>query len=163
MKYSAAFHRYAGWGTRFSLYSRRRGLEFVTRRVSDGVARIKLGLARELRLGILVARRDWGFAGDYVRAMWLMLQQPQPDDYVIGTGRTHAVRDLVDLAFRHVGLEWQDYVKVDPALVRPAEVDVLQADPSKARRERGWEPEGDFEELIVMMVEADLRRLAQRR
>jgi GDPmannose 4,6-dehydratase len=150
-------------GILFNHESPRRGLEFVTRRVSDGVARIKLGLAKELRLGNLDARRDWGFAGDYVRAMWLMLQQPTPDDYVIGTGRTHAVRDLVDLAFRHVGLDWQDYVHVDQTLVRPAEVDVLQADPSKARRVLGWQPEVSFEQLIVMMVEADLKRLAQRR
>ena len=163
VNYRESYKLYAVSGILFNHESPRRGLEFVTRRVSDGVARIKLGLARELRLGNLDARRDWGFAGDYVRAMWLMLQQPQPDDYVIGTGRTHAVRDLVDLAFRHVGLEWQDYVKVDPALVRPAEVDVLQADPSKARRVLGWEPEVTFEQLIVMMVEADLRRLAQRR
>ena len=163
VNYRESYKLYAVSGILFNHESPRRGLEFVTRRVSDGVARIKLGLARELRLGNLDARRDWGFAGDYVQAMWLMLQQPQPDDYVIGTGRTHAVRDLVDLAFRHVGLEWQEYVKVDPALVRPAEVDVLQADPSKARRVLGWEPEVTFEQLIVMMVEADLRRLAQRR
>ncbi len=163
VNYRESYGHYAVSGILFNHESPRRGLEFVTRRVSDGVARIKLGLARELRLGNLDARRDWGFAGDYVRAMWLMLQQPKPDDYVIGTGRTHAVRDLVELAFRHVGLEWQDYVKVDPALVRPAEVDVLQADPSKARRVLGWEPEVTFEQLIVMMVEADLQRLAPRR
>jgi GDPmannose 4,6-dehydratase len=163
VNYRESYGLYAVSGILFNHESPRRGLEFVSRRVSDGVARIKLGLAKELRLGNLDARRDWGFAGDYVRAMWLMLQQPQPDDYVIGTGRTHAVRDLVELAFRHVGLEWQDYVRVDQALVRPAEVDVLQADPSKARRALGWEPEVTFEQLIVMMVEADLQRLAPRR
>jgi GDPmannose 4,6-dehydratase len=163
VNYRESYDLYAVSGILFNHESPRRGLEFVTRRVSDGVARIKLGLARELRLGNLDARRDWGFAGDYVRAMWLMLQQPTPDDFVIGTGRTHAVRDLVDLAFRHVGLAWQDHVKVDPALVRPAEVDVLQADPSKARRVLDWEPDVAFEQLIVMMVEADLKRLAQRR
>ena len=163
VNYRESYDLYAVSGILFNHESPRRGLEFVSRRVSDGVAQIKLGLAKELRLGNLDARRDWGFAGDYVRAMWLMLQQPKPDDYVIGTGRTHAVRDLVELAFRHVGLEWQDYVQVDPALVRPAEVDILQADPSKARRALGWEPEVTFEQLITMMVEADLKRLAQRR
>jgi GDPmannose 4,6-dehydratase len=163
VNYRESYGLYAVSGILFNHESPRRGLEFVTRRVSDGVARIKLGLAKELRLGNLDARRDWGFAGDYVRAMWLMLQQANPDDYVIGTGRTHAVRDLVELAFRHVGLDWQDYVRVDQALVRPAEVDVLQADPSKARRALGWEPAVTFEQLIVMMVEADLKRLAPRR
>ena len=163
VNYRESYDLYAVSGILFNHESPRRGLEFVSRRVSDGVAQIKLGLAKELRLGNLDARRDWGFAGDYVRAMWLMLQQPKPDDYVIGTGRTHAVRNLVELAFRHVGLEWQDYVQVDPALVRPAEVDILQADPSKARRALGWEPEVTFEQLITMMVEADLKRLAQRR
>jgi GDPmannose 4,6-dehydratase len=163
VNYRESYELYAVSGILFNHESPRRGLEFVTRRVSDGVARIKLGLANELKLGNLDARRDWGFAGDYVRAMWLMLQQPEPDDYVIGTGRTHAVRELVDLAFRHVGLDWQKYVKVDPALVRPAEVDVLQADPSKARRALGWNPEVSFEQLVVMMVEADLQRLSHRR
>ena len=119
VNYRESYGLYAVSGILFNHESPRRGLEFVTRRVSDGVARIKLGLAQELRLGNLEARRDWGFAGDYVRAMWLMLQQPKPDDYVIGTGRTHAVRELVELAFGHVGLDWQKYVKVDPALVRP--------------------------------------------
>jgi GDPmannose 4,6-dehydratase len=150
-------------GILFNHESPRRGLEFVTRRVSDGVARIKLGMAKELKLGNLDARRDWGFAGDYVRAMWLMLQPANPDDYVIGTGRTHSVRELVNLAFGHAGLEWQQYVKVDPALVRPAEVDVLQADPSKAKRALGWTPDVSFEQLVVMMVEADLQRLTNRR
>ena len=163
VNYRESYQLYAVSGILFNHESPRRGLEFVTRRVSDGVARIKLGLAHELRLGNLDARRDWGFAGDYVHAMWLMLQQPKPDDYVIGTGRTHAVRELVDLAFKHVGLDWQRYVKVDPALVRPAEVDMLQADPSKAKRVLGWTPEVSFEQLVVMMVEADLQRLSNRR
>ncbi len=163
VNYRESYGLYAVSGILFNHESPRRGLEFVTRRVSDGVARIKLGLAKELRLGNLEARRDWGFAGDYVRAMWLMLQQGEPDDYVVGTGRTHSVRELVDLAFRCVGLDWEPYVKVDPALVRPAEVDVLQADPSKARRVLGWGPEVSFEQLIAMMVEADLQRLSQRR
>ena len=163
VNYRESYQLYAVSGILFNHESPRRGLEFVTRRVSDGVARIKLGLAHELRLGNLDARRDWGFAGDYVQAMWLMLQQPKPDDYVIGTGRTHAVRELVDLAFKHVGLDWQRYVKVDPALVRPAEVDMLQADPSKAKRVLGWTPEVSFEQLVVMMVEADLQRLSNRR
>ncbi|MBI2073414.1 MAG: GDP-mannose 4,6-dehydratase, partial [Gemmatimonadetes bacterium] len=163
VNYRESYQLYAVSGILFNHESPRRGLEFVTRRVSDGVARIKLGLAHELRLGNLDARRDWGFAGDYVRAMWLMLQQPEPDDYVIGTGRTHSVRELADLAFRHVGLDWQKYVKVDPGLVRPAEVDVLQADPSKAKRILGWTPDVSFEQLVVMMVEADLQRLSNRR
>ncbi|MBI2537287.1 MAG: GDP-mannose 4,6-dehydratase [Gemmatimonadetes bacterium] len=163
VNYRESYQLYAVSGILFNHESPRRGLEFVTRRVSDGVARIKLGLAHELRLGNLDAGRDWGFAGDYVRAMWLMLQQPEPDDYVIGTGRTHSVRELADLAFRHVGLDWQKYVKVDPGLVRPAEVDVLQADPSKAKRILGWTPDVSFEQLVVMMVEADLQRLSNRR
>jgi GDPmannose 4,6-dehydratase len=163
VNYRESYELYAVSGILFNHESPRRGLEFVTRRVSDGVARIKLGLAKELRLGNLDARRDWGFAGDYVHAMWGMLQQSKPDDYVIGTGRTHAVRELVELAFQHVGLDWQAHVKVDPTLVRPAEVDVLQADPSKAKRVLGWEPEVSFEQLVVMMVEADLKRLSLRR
>ncbi len=163
VNYRESYGLYAVSGILFNHESPRRGLEFVSRRVSDGVARIKLGLAQELRLGNLDAQRDWGFAGDYVRAMWLMLQQSAPDDYVIGTGRTHSVRELVDLAFRHVGLDWQRYVKVDPALVRPAEVDLLQADPSKAKRILGWVPEVSFEQLMAMMVDADLQRLSNRR
>jgi len=163
VNYRESYGLYAVSGILFNHESPRRGLEFVTRRVSDGVARIKLGLAKELKLGNLDARRDWGFAGDYVRAMWLMLQQPKPDDYVIGTGRTHSVRELVDLAFRHAGLDWQPYVKVDQSLVRPAEVDILQADPGKAKRILGWAPEVSFEQLIAMMVDADLQRLSSRR
>ncbi len=146
-------------GILFNHESPRRGLEFVTRKVTDGVARIKLGLARVLRLGNLEARRDWGFAGDYVRAMWLMLQQPQPQDFVVGTGVSHSVRELVELAFGHVGLDWREYVTVDPGLLRPAEVDHLLADPSKAHRLLGWRPEVSFEALVRMMVDADLARL----
>jgi GDPmannose 4,6-dehydratase len=128
--------------------------------VTDGVARIKLGLARELRLGNLEARRDWGFAGDYVDAMWRMLQQDQPQDYVIGSGETHSVRELVELAFAHVGLDYRQYVVSDPKYHRPAEVDLLLADPSKARRELGWTPTVGFTELVAMMVDADMERLA---
>jgi GDPmannose 4,6-dehydratase len=163
VNYRESYGLYAVSGILFNHESPRRGLEFVTRRVTDGVARIKLGLAKELTLGNLDARRDWGFAGDYVRAMWLMLQQSKPDDYVIGTGRTHSVRELVDLAFRHVGLDWRPHVKVDQALVRPAEVDILQADPHKAKATLGWVPEVSFEQLIAMMVDADLQRLTARR
>ncbi len=135
----------------------------MTRKVSHGVARIKLGLAAELRLGNLEARRDWGFAGDYVDAMWRMLQQPEPDDYVVGTGVTHSVRDLVAVAFGHVGLDWQEFVKVDSALVRPTEVERLQADASKAKRVLGWQPTVTFEDLVTMMVDADLKRLGGQR
>jgi GDPmannose 4,6-dehydratase len=131
--------------------------------VTDGVARIKLGLARQISLGNLDARRDWGFAGDYVDAMWRMLQQPSPQDYVIGTGRTHSVRELVEAAFSHVGLEWQKYVVTDPRFMRPAEVDLLLADPTKAKQELGWTPKVDFKQLIAMMVDADLERLSARR
>lgn len=160
VNYRESYGMYAVSGILFNHESPRRGLEFVTRKISDGVARIKLGLAKELKLGNLDAKRDWGFAGDYVDAMWRMLQQPNPDDYVVGTGIMHSVRDVVEVAFSHVGLDWRDYVKIDPALIRPAEVDRLQADASKARRVLGWEPKVTFEELIVMMVEADLKRLS---
>jgi GDPmannose 4,6-dehydratase len=146
-------------GILFNHESPRRGLEFVTRKVTDGVARIKLGLARELRLGNLEAKRDWGFAGDYVEAMWLMLQQDHPDDYVIATGETHTVRELVETAFGHVNLDWRKYIVQDPSLVRPAEVDLLIGDASKARREIGWRPRVGFQDLIRMMVDADLERL----
>ena len=147
-------------GILFNHESPRRGLEFVTRKVTEGVARIKLGLADHLSLGNLDACRDWGFAGDYVRAMWLMLQQNEPDDYVIATGVSHSVKKLAETAFAHVGLDWQKYVKVDPALKRPAEVDHLVGDASKARRVLGWTPSVTFEQLIAMMVDADLARLA---
>ena len=149
-------------GVRHSLQSRipRRGLEFVTRKVTDGVARIKLGLADSLSLGNLGARRDWGFAGDYVRAMWLMLQQDEADDYVVATGESHSVQELVEIAFDHVGLKWNAFVRQDPKMLRPAEVDHLVGDASKARQKLGWKPEVDFRGLITMMVDADMRRLS---
>jgi len=159
VNYRESYGLYAVSGILFNHESPRRGVEFVTRKVTDGVARIKLGRATELRLGNLDARRDWGFAGDYVDGMWRMLQQPEPHDYVIGTGVTHSVRELVEVAFRHAGLDWRDWVKVDPAFIRPAEVDVLQADPGKAKRELGWTPTVSFEALVGMMVDADLERL----
>src|SRR5262249_14905646 len=148
-------------GILFNHESPRRGLEFVTRKVSDGVARIKLGLARELRLGNLEAKRDWGFAGDYVQAMWLMLQQDQPDDYVVATGATHTVQELVETAFHCAGLDWRQHVVQDPALVRPAEVDLLIGDASKARRVLGWQPKVGFRELVERMVRADLEALSR--
>jgi GDPmannose 4,6-dehydratase len=159
VNYRESYNLYAVSGILFNHESPRRGIEFVTRKVTDGVARIKLGLAKEILLGNLDARRDWGFAGDYVEAMWRMLQQPNPQDYVVGTGRTHSVRDLVEAAFGHVGLDWRQYVKSDPRYMRPAEVDLLQADPSKARRELDWSPQVGFRELVAMMVDADLERL----
>jgi GDPmannose 4,6-dehydratase len=162
VNYRESYNLYAVSGILFNHESPRRGIEFVTRKVTDGVARIKLGLAKELRLGNLDARRDWGYAGDYVEAMWRMLQQPRPQDYVVGTGQTHSVRELVAAAFGHVELNWQEYVKTDPKYVRPAEVDLLQADPSKARRELGWTPKVSFRELVAMMVDADLERLRRR-
>jgi GDPmannose 4,6-dehydratase len=160
VNYRESYGLYAVSGILFNHESPRRGIEFVTRKVTDGVARIKLGLARELRLGNLEARRDWGFAGDYVDAMWRMLQQDQPQDYVVGSGETHSVRELVELAFAHVGLDYRQYVVSDPKYYRPAEVDLLLADPSKARRELGWTPKVGFAELVVMMVDADMERLA---
>jgi GDPmannose 4,6-dehydratase len=161
VNYRESYGMYCVSGMLFNHESPRRGLEFVTRRVTDGVARIKLGLANELRLGNLDARRDWGHAKDYTRAMWLMLQQDQPDDYVIATGQTHSVREFVEVAFGHVGLDWRKYVVQDPALFRPAEVDLLIGDPSKARRVLGWEPQISFTELVHEMVEADLQRLSR--
>jgi GDPmannose 4,6-dehydratase len=163
VNYRESYNLYAVSGILFNHESPRRGIEFVTRKVTDGVARVKLGLASEIRLGNLDARRDWGFAGDYVEAMWRMLQQPTPQDYVIGTGQTHSVRELVESAFAHVGLEWQKYVTTDPRYMRPAEVDLLQADPSKARRELDWSPRVGFSQLVAMMVDADLERLRERR
>jgi GDPmannose 4,6-dehydratase len=160
VNYRESYDIFAVSGILFNHESPRRGIEFVTRKVTDGVARIKLGLTDQLGLGNLDARRDWGFAGDYVQAMWLMLQQEKADDYVIATGVSHAVRDLVEIAFRHVGLDWQKYVRVDPAFLRPAEVDHLIGDASKARRVLGWEPKVTFEQLIAMMVDADLARVA---
>jgi GDPmannose 4,6-dehydratase len=158
--YRESYGMYAVSGIMFNHESPRRGAEFVTRKVSLGVAKIKLGYQRQLRLGNLHASRDWGFAGDYVRAMQLMLAQDAPADYVIGTGVTHAVETLVDTAFRAAGLDWRDHVVTDAAFIRPAEVDHLCADPSKARDELGWEPKIGFEELISMMVDADLELLA---
>jgi GDPmannose 4,6-dehydratase len=144
----------------FNHESPRRGLEFVTRKVTDRVARIKLGLADTLPIGNLDAHRDWGFAGDYVRAMWLMLQREKPEDYVIATGISHSVGELVEIAFEHAGLDWRKHVLVDPTLLRPAEVDHLLGDPSKAREELGWTPTVNFRQLVEMMVDADLERLS---
>jgi GDPmannose 4,6-dehydratase len=160
VNYRESYNLFAVSGMLFNHESPRRGLEFVTRKVSDGVARIKLGLADHLPIGNLDAQRDWGFAGDYVRAMWSMLQRQAPEDYVIATGVSHSVRDLVQIAFAHVGLDWEKYVRVDPALLRPAEVEHLLGDPSKARAELGWKPTVDFKQLVEMMVDADLRLLA---
>src|SRR6059036_2437457 len=160
VNYRESYGLYAVSGILFNHESPRRGLEFVTRKVSHGVARIVKGKATELRLGNLDARRDWGFAGDYVDAMWRMLQHPEPEDYVVGTGRQHTVRELCEVAFGHAGLDWHQYVKVDPQFVRPAEVDILQADASRARKELGWAPRVGFEQLVKMMVDADLERLA---
>jgi GDPmannose 4,6-dehydratase len=160
VNYRESYGIFAVSGILFNHESPRRGLEFVTRKVTDGVARIKLGLADHLALGNLDAQRDWGFAADYVKAMWMMLQQPQADDYVIATGISHSVSDLVEVAFRHAGLEWQKYVKTDPALLRPAEVDHLIGDASKAKRVLGWQPNVTFEGLIQMMVDEDIRRLS---
>jgi GDPmannose 4,6-dehydratase len=159
VNYRESYDLFAACGILFNHESPRRGKEFVTRKISDGVARIKLGLAKELRLGNLDAQRDWGFAGDYVRAMWLMLQQDRPDDYVIATGRTHAVREFVRLAFAAADLDWEQYVVVDPRYYRPAEVDLLVGDATKAKRVLGWAPEVSFEELVERMVRADLDRL----
>jgi GDPmannose 4,6-dehydratase len=158
VNYRESYGMYCVSGILFNHESPRRGKEFVTRKVTDAVARIKLGLQKELRIGNLDAQRDWGFAGDYVRAMWLMLQQPKPDDYVIASGRTHTVRELARIAFEHVGLDWQKHTAQDPAFIRPAEVDLLQGDASKAQRALGWQPEVSFELLVRMMVDADLRR-----
>ena len=156
VNYRESYGLFAVSGILFNHESPRRGLEFVTRKVTDGVARIKLGLADHLALGNLDAKRDWGFAGDYVRAMWMMLQQPQAEDYVIATGVSHSVSELVEVAFGHAGLEWQKYVRTDPALLRPAEVDHLIGDASKAKRVLGWQPKVTFEGLIQMMVDEDL-------
>ena len=161
VNYRESYGLFAVSGMLFNHESPRRGLEFVTRKVSDAAARIKLGLAREVLLGNLDAHRDWGFAGDYVRAMWLMLQQDRAEDYVIATGVSHSVRDLVEIAFAHVGLDWRDHVRTDPALLRPAEVDHLLGDASKARAQLGWHPEVAFKELVEMMVDADLARLSR--
>jgi GDPmannose 4,6-dehydratase len=159
INYRESYDLYAVSGILFNHESSRRGKEFVTRKITDGVARIKLGISKELRLGNLEARRDWGFAGDYVRAMWLMLQQPTPDDYVVATGVTRSVGEFVRAAFANVDLNWERYVVVDPRFYRPAEVDLLVGDPAKARNTLGWEPEYSFERLVETMVQADLERL----
>ena len=160
VNYRESYDLFAVSGILFNHESPRRGIEFVTRKVTDGVARIKLGLAGELRLGNLDSRRDWGFAGDYVEAMWLMLQQPQARDYVIGTGETHSVRELVEVAFEHAGVEVDGHVEIDPRYLRPAEVEHLIGDASKARDKLGWAPRTSFDELVRLMVDADLELLA---
>jgi GDPmannose 4,6-dehydratase len=163
VNYRESFGLHASSGILFNHESPRRGLEFVTRKITDGVARIKLGLADQLALGNLDAKRDWGFAGDYVRAMWLMLQQPEPGDYVIATGLTHSVRDFVEIAFKHAGLDWQKYVVIDQRFVRPAEVDLLLGDPNLAKTKLHWTPEVTFQQLVHMMVDADVARLMKAR
>jgi GDPmannose 4,6-dehydratase len=163
VNYRESYDLFACSGILFNHESPRRGLEFVTRKVTRGAAMIKLGLADELRLGNLEARRDWGYAGDYVRAMWLILQQDEPSDYVVGTGETHSVRELCQVAFEYLDLDWEEYVVVDPEFYRPAEVDLLVSDPSRARTELGWEPTVSFPELVQMMVDADLEQITQER
>ena len=160
VNYRESYNLFAVSGILFNHESPRRGLEFVTRKVTDGVARIKLGMSSELRMGNLDAKRDWGFAGDYVEAMWRMLQQDTPDDYVVATGETHTVRELVETAFGRVGLDYERYVVTDPAFIRPAEVDLLIGDPTKAKTKLGWELQTSFPDLVNMMVDADLARLA---
>lgn len=159
VNYRESYNMFACSGILFNHESPRRGVEFVTRKVTNAAARIKLGLQKELRMGNLDAKRDWGFAGDYVKAMWLMLQQETPDDYVISTGETHTVQELVEIAFGHVGLSWRDYVVIDPKFVRPAEVDLLLGDHTKAKEKLGWKLEVGFEQLVTMMVESDLKRI----
>jgi GDPmannose 4,6-dehydratase len=161
VNYRESYGMFAVSGILFNHESPRRGLEFVTRKITYGAARIKLGLANELRLGNLEARRDWGFAGDYVVGMWLMLQQDEAEDFVLGTGVTHSVRDFCELAFSHLGMDYRQYVVQDPCFFRPAEVDLLVADPTKAHQKLGWRPTVSFEELVRMMVEADLKRVSQ--
>jgi GDPmannose 4,6-dehydratase len=156
--YREAYGMHATSGILYNHEGPRRGFEFVTRKITSHVARIKLGLAHELRLGNLDAQRDWGHARDYVQAMWLMLQQPEPDDYVVATGEAHSVRDFLEIAFGHVGLNYRDYVKTDPRFFRPAEVDILLGDASKARRVLGWRPTHSFEQIVREMVDEDLRR-----
>ena len=159
VNYRESYNLFACSGILFNHESPRRGYEFVTRKISHNVAKIKLGHAKELRLGNLDSERDWGFAGDYVRAMWLMLQQDQPDDYVVAMGETHSVREFCEIAFSHVALNWQDFVVQDPAFMRPAEVDQLIGNPAKAAAKLGWEPEVSFKDLVQMMVDADLDAL----
>jgi GDPmannose 4,6-dehydratase len=159
VNYRESYNLFGCSGILFNHESPRRGLEFVTRKITNGAARIKLGLANELRLGNLESQRDWGYAGDYVEAMWLMLQQQEPDDYVVCTGKTHSVRDFCEAAFHHVGLDYRDYVVQDPRFYRPAEVDLLVGDPGKAEKKLSWKPRVSFEELVTMMVDADLKLL----
>jgi GDPmannose 4,6-dehydratase len=159
VNYRESYDLFAVSGILFNHESPRRGMEFVTRKVTDGVARIKLGLTDKLMLGNRDAARDWGFSGDYVNAMWLMLQQDQPDDYVVATGEAHSVQELVEVAFAHVGLDWEKHVGVDPRFLRPAEVDHLIGDPAKAKKELGWQPSVDFKGLVHMMVDADMARI----
>ena len=159
INYRESYDLFAVSGILFNHTSPRRGLEFVSRKVSDGVARIKLGLAKELRLGNLESRRDWGFAGDYVEAMWLMMQHDKPDSFVVGSGTTHSIRELCEIAFEYAGLNYNDHVIQDPRFYRPAEVELLISDPSRAHKELGWKPKVDFKQLVEMMVEADLKRL----
>lgn len=159
VNYRESFDMFAVSGILFNHESPRRGIEFVTRKITDGAARIKLGLAKDLHLGNLDAQRDWGFAGDYVEAMWMMLQQDKPDNYVIGTGETHSVREFCEIAFGHVGLDYNQFVVQNERFYRPAEVDLLISDPSKARATLGWEPSLSFQELVKMMVDADIARL----
>ena len=163
VNYRESYNLHASSGILFNHESPRRGLEFVTRKVTDGVSRIKLGLATELRMGNLDSQRDWGFAGDYVKAMWMMLQQDTPDDYVVATGETHTVKELVQLAFDRVGLDWEKYVVIDPRFIRPAEVDLLIGQPAKANKVLGWVPETSFQTLVNMMGDADMDRLSARK
>jgi len=163
VNYRESFNMFATSGILFNHESPRRGREFVTRKISDGAARIKLGRAREIRLGNLEAQRDWGFAGDYVDAMWRMLQQDEPDSFVIGMGETHSVREFCEIAFSHLGLDYNDHVVQDEKFYRPAEVDLLISDPSKARSVLGWEPAVGFKELVTMMVDSDMERLSQKK
>ncbi len=162
INYRESYNMHISNGILFNHESPRRGLEFVTRKITDAVARIYLGKSKELKLGNLDAKRDWGYAGDYVKAMWLMLQQDKPDDFVVATGESHSVREFVELAFAEVGLDWEDYVKVDPKLFRPAEVEYLVGDCSKAKQVLGWEPKVKFKELVKIMVTADVERLEHR-
>lgn len=162
VNYREAYNLFACNGILFNHESPRRGETFVTRKITRAVARIKMGLQQDLFLGNLDAKRDWGFAGDYVRAMWMMLQTEKPDDYVVATGETHSVREFLDLAFGHVGLDWNQYVKIDPRYYRPTEVDLLIGDPSKAKKELGWEPKVSFRQLVTMMVDEDLKAERQK-
>ncbi len=162
INYRESYKLFAVSGILFNHESPRRGLEFVTKKITDGVAKIKLGLAKELRIGNLDSKRDWGFAGDYVQAMWLMLQQPKADDYVVGTGVTHSVKEFVEEAFSYVELDWKKYIKIDKKFIRPAEVDILIANPAKANKILNWKPKVSFRQLVRMMVDADLKRLGKK-